>query len=52
MLNARQPAHILTPEHDFARIEELAMNHKSQELFNAWIEKLKKEVVVKVMSDV
>ncbi|RXK87799.1 peptidylprolyl isomerase [Chlorobaculum sp. 24CR] len=52
MLNARQPAHVLTPEHDFARIEELAMNHKSQELFNAWIEKLKKEVVVKVMSDV
>ncbi|UWX57615.1 peptidylprolyl isomerase [Chlorobaculum sp. MV4-Y] len=52
MLNSREPAHVLTPEHDFARIEELAMNRKSQELFNAWIEKLKKEVVVQVMSDI
>jgi peptidyl-prolyl cis-trans isomerase SurA len=52
MLNSREPAHALTPEHDFARIEELAMNRKSQELFNAWIEKLKKEVMVQVMSDI
>ncbi|MGC8775466.1 MAG: foldase protein PrsA [Chlorobaculum sp.] len=52
MLNSRTPAHALTPAHDFARIEELAMNRKSQELFNAWIEKLKKEVMVQVMSDI
>ncbi len=52
MLNSREPAHVLTLERDFARIEELAMNRKSQEQFNAWIEKLKKEVVVQVMSDI
>ncbi|AOS84674.1 peptidylprolyl isomerase [Chlorobaculum limnaeum] len=52
MLNSREPAHALTLERDFARIEELAMNRKSQEQFNAWIESLKKEVMVQVMSDI
>ena len=52
MLNSREPAHALTLERDFTRIEELAMNRKSQEQFNAWIESLKKEVMVQVMSDI
>jgi len=51
-LDGRQPAHVLTPENDFAEIQALARNYKSQQLFNAWIEKLKKEVVVRIMSDV
>jgi peptidyl-prolyl cis-trans isomerase SurA len=52
MLNSREPAHRLTLEHDFTRIEELAINRKSQERFNAWIESLKKQVMVQVMSDI
>ena len=52
MLNSREPAHRLTLERDFTRIEELARNRKSQELFNAWIENLKKQVLVQVMSDI
>ncbi|NTW53866.1 MAG: peptidylprolyl isomerase [Chlorobaculum sp.] len=52
MLNSREPAHTLTPERDFAKLEELAMNRKSQERFNAWIESLKKQVMVQVMSDI
>ena len=52
MLNSREPAHRLTLEHDFTRIEELARNRKSQERFNAWIESLKKQVMVQVMSDI
>jgi len=51
-LDARQPAHRLSPERDFTRLEELAANQKRQQQFEAWIEKLKKEVVVRVMSDV
>jgi peptidyl-prolyl cis-trans isomerase SurA len=51
-LNSREPAHVLNPERDFTRLEELATNNKRQELFNAWIESLKKEVMVQVMSDI
>jgi peptidyl-prolyl cis-trans isomerase SurA len=52
MLNSREASHALTPEHDFAKLEELARNQKSEKLFSAWIETLKKEVVVQVMSDI
>ncbi|HHE08039.1 MAG TPA: peptidylprolyl isomerase [Chlorobaculum parvum] len=51
-LDARQPAHRLSPERDFTKIEEMAANQKRQEAFEAWIEKLKKEVVVRIMSDI
>lgn len=51
-LNSRTPSHPLSPEHDFLKLEELAANRKRQELFNAWIETLKKEVYVQVMSDI
>jgi len=52
MLNSRQTAHPLTPERDFTKLEELALNKKSEKLFKEWIESLKKEVVVQVMSDI
>jgi len=52
LLNSREPAHNMTPEHDFARLEELAVDGKRQQLFSAWIEALKKEVMVQVMSDI
>ncbi|HWR00258.1 MAG TPA: peptidylprolyl isomerase [Chlorobaculum sp.] len=51
-LNSRDSAHRLTLEQDFARIEEFATDNKRQQLFNAWIESLKKEVLVQVMSDI
>jgi peptidyl-prolyl cis-trans isomerase SurA len=51
-LNTREAAHRLTPEHDFVRLEELAADGKRQKLFNAWIDALKKEVMVQVMSDI
>lgn len=51
-LNSRTPSHAMTPEHDMVKLEELATNRKREELFNAWIESLKKEVVVQVMSDI
>ncbi|MBN1929024.1 MAG: peptidylprolyl isomerase [Chlorobiaceae bacterium] len=51
-LNERRPAHRLSPERDFTRLEELAAGRKRQAQFEAWIEKLKKEVVVRILSDV
>jgi len=52
MLNSREPAHAMTPERDYTKIEDLALSQKSQEQYNAWIESLKKEVMVQVMSDI
>jgi peptidyl-prolyl cis-trans isomerase SurA len=52
LLNSRHPAHNMTPERDFARLEELTADGKRQKLFTAWIEALKKEVMVQVMSDI
>jgi peptidyl-prolyl cis-trans isomerase SurA len=52
LLNSRVPAHNMTPDHDFARLEELTADGKRQKLFTAWIESLKKEVMVQVMSDI
>ncbi|NTU59223.1 MAG: peptidylprolyl isomerase [Chlorobiaceae bacterium] len=51
-LNAREAAHRMTPERDYTRIEELATDSKRQEMFKAWIDSLKKEVMVQVMSDI
>jgi len=52
MLDSREPAHAMTPVRDYTKIEDIALNQKSQELFKAWIESLKKEVMVQVMSDI
>jgi peptidyl-prolyl cis-trans isomerase SurA len=52
MLNSREPAHAMTLERDYTKIEDLALNQKSQELFNEWIESLKKDVMVQIMSDI
>lgn len=52
MLNSRDEAHAMTPERDYAKLEDLALNQKSQELYNDWIESLKKEVMVQIMSDI
>ncbi len=48
-LNSRTEAHRLTPENDFAKLEELAADEKRKTLFTAWLDKLKKEVLVRVM---
>jgi peptidyl-prolyl cis-trans isomerase SurA len=47
-LNERVASHRLSPEQDFSRLEELAIENKRQQLYNAWIQELKKEVVVRI----
>lgn len=48
-LNSRVAGHKITPERDFSKIEELAIADKRQQLFNEWIEALKKEVTIRKM---
>jgi len=48
-LNSRVEGHRLTPERDFAKLEELAVAEKRQRLFNVWIDALKKEVLIREM---
>jgi peptidyl-prolyl cis-trans isomerase SurA len=50
-LNSREVAHRMTPEQDFAKLEELAADEKRKQVFAAWLEKLKKEVLVRVMPE-
>jgi peptidyl-prolyl cis-trans isomerase SurA len=47
-LNARIPAHRLNPEQDYVKLEELALEFKKQQKYNAWIQSLKKEVRIKI----
>lgn len=48
-LSSRVAAHRMSPEQDFARLEELAGDEKRKGLFEAWVAQLKKEVLVQVM---
>ncbi|NTU67861.1 MAG: peptidylprolyl isomerase [Chlorobiaceae bacterium] len=48
-LNSRTPAHRLTPEQDFTKLEELAGDEKRKQLFTGWLDQLKKEVLVRIM---
>jgi len=50
-LNSRVASHRLTPESDFARLEALAVEDKRKQLFRVWLEKLRKEVLVRVMTE-
>ncbi len=50
-LNARVAAHRMTPEQDFPKLEELAGDEKRKALFEAWLVKLKKEVLVREMPE-
>lgn len=50
-LNSRVNAHRMTPDQDFTKIEDLAANEKRKALFDTWLEKLKKEVLVQVMPE-
>jgi peptidyl-prolyl cis-trans isomerase SurA len=47
-LNDRVPAHTLNPEKDYAYLEELALANKNQQIFNQWMQQLRKEVYVRV----
>jgi peptidyl-prolyl cis-trans isomerase SurA len=46
-LNERIPAHALNPEKDYAYLEELALDNKNQQIFNQWVQQLRKEVYVR-----
>ena len=48
-LNSRTEAHRMSPEQDFTKLEELAADDKRKLLFAAWLEKLKKEVLVRIL---
>ncbi len=46
-LNDRREAHTLDPEKDYAYLEELALNNKTQQIFSQWVQQLRKEVYVR-----
>ncbi len=50
-LNERVAAHRLDPEKDYAVLEEMALDDKSRQLFNQWVQQLRKEVYVR-LSDI
>lgn len=50
-LNSRVDAHRLTPERDFTKLENMAADQKRKQLFDEWVEKLKKEVMVRIMPE-
>jgi peptidyl-prolyl cis-trans isomerase SurA len=47
MLNGRVAAHKIDPEKDYISLEELALENKNQEIFNQWVQQLRKEVYVR-----
>ncbi len=46
LLNERVAAHKLDPDKDYAYLEELALDHKNRQIFNEWLQQLRKEVYV------
>ncbi len=50
-LNSRVPAHRISTERDFTRLEDLAADEKRKQLFDAWIKQLRKEVLVQIMPE-
>ncbi len=46
-LDDQRDAHTLDPEKDYAYLEELALNHKNQQIFGQWVQQLRKEVYVR-----
>ena len=46
-LNDRREAHTLDPEKDYAFLAELALNDKNQQIFEKWVQQLRKEVYVR-----
>ena len=47
-LNERIAAHPLDPEKDYSALEEMALDYKSRQLFNQWVQQLHKEVYVRI----
>ena len=47
-LNDRVAAHSLDPEKDYALLEEQALDYKNRKNFAEWVEKLRKEVYVRI----
>jgi len=52
ILNDKVPAHRLTPEKDYSLLAEMALENKNRRLFNDWVQMLRKEVFVRVPSDI
>ena len=50
-LNDRVAAHPLDPDKDYAYLEELALDNKNRQIFNQWLQQLRKEVYVR-LSDI
>jgi peptidyl-prolyl cis-trans isomerase SurA len=48
-LNAVKPVHRMSLDSDYARLEQLALDYKNRKMFNEWVDKLRKEVFVKVI---
>jgi peptidyl-prolyl cis-trans isomerase SurA len=46
-LNERVAAHSLDPDKDYAYLEELALDNKNRQIFNQWVQQLRKEVYVR-----
>ena len=47
MLNKRVAAHPLDPEKDYIFLEGLALENKNQQIFNQWVQQLRKEIYVR-----
>ncbi len=47
-LNERIATHPLDPEKDYSALEEMALDYKSRQLFNQWVQQLHKEVYVRI----
>ena len=47
-LNERVSAHPLDPDKDYAVLEEMALDYKSRQHFNQWVQQLHKEVYVRI----
>ncbi|NTU96967.1 MAG: peptidylprolyl isomerase [Chlorobiaceae bacterium] len=48
-LNGVKPAHKLTLESDYAKIEQLALENKNRKRFSEWVDSLRKEVFVRIL---
>jgi len=48
LLEKRNPQHTLTLENDWAQIENIALNHKMEKEYAAWISELKKSIAIDI----
>jgi peptidyl-prolyl cis-trans isomerase SurA len=48
-LNGIKPAHKITLESDYAKVEQLALDDKNRKRFSEWVDSLRKEVYVRIL---